>query len=120
MDIPPNVLIYIDQIRVLVNLESLKPEYLLKLYDKDLTMEKLSSKLYPDRPFIPKSLENSGSSGNIWQDLSTIIVAVIFFLLFILILAAIKKFCSCNRRLRDFANKQIESQKERWLYNGMI
>ena len=90
VDIPPNVLIYINKIRALVNFESLKPEYLLKLYDKDLTMDKLSSKLYSNRPFIPKNLENSGSSGNIWQDLSTVIVAVIFFLLFILILAAIK------------------------------
>lgn len=120
VDIPANVIIYIEQIRALINFESLKPEYLLKLYDKDLTMEKLAKNLKPNRPAVPKSFENSGSTGDMWQDLSTIIVVVLFFLIFILILIAIKKLCVCSPRLKEFANKKIEQQKETWLFNGII
>ena len=44
----------------------LKPDYILKMIDKDLTMESLQKRMTPNRPPVPKSMENSGLSGSIW------------------------------------------------------
>lgn len=52
------------------------------------------------------------------QDMFVEILALVLFVLFILILVAMKKLC--GQKLKDFAMKKIDSLKEIWMYNGMI
>jgi len=47
IEMPANVKIFFDQIRVLVNFEMLTPDYFIKMYDPDLSIEKLVLRMYP-------------------------------------------------------------------------
>jgi len=47
IELPANAKIFFDQIRVLVNFEMLTPDYFIKMYDPDLSIEKLVLRMYP-------------------------------------------------------------------------
>jgi hypothetical protein len=118
-NIPPQCLIYLSELRKLINGEMLNADFVLGLIEEGLTAEEIVNELREQPVILTKNIESSGmKSGNLIVNLSAIIFILLIVLVFFLIFWLASKYSPL--KFRDKIKEKFDATIKKTFWNGII
>lgn len=100
----------------------LDPEFVLKLYDENLTYANILGKLRGGKPAptLSKNMQVSGvKSGNILYNLRIVLMILVVYILIMLLMWLFTLLIPC-KKIRDKLKKLFDNQIKKTFFNGII